>query len=150
MSKPHDYQLSKLGHQRKESKMTEHYKAVRVPWDDSKPIQVVEYDEGGENLEELVFGPLTPGHSSRVCGMSIMNREVQAAYDDEGMFNQPFNQNVRAMKLWAHLSGRKLSDFVQPLWGDFVILGFERDSGDTKDVPQSVLDFFAEEVVVGG
>lgn len=126
------------------------YKAVKVPWDAEKPIEVVEYHEGGDNLEELVFGPLVPGHTSRVCGMSIMGREAQCAYDDEGMFNQPFNVNVRAMKLWAHLSGRKFTDFVQPLWGDYVILGFERDSGDSKDVPDSVLAFFAEDVVVGG
>lgn len=126
------------------------YKAVKIPFDAEKPIEVVEYDEGGENLEELVFGPLATGHSSRTVGMSIMSREAQCAYDDEGMFNQPFSINERAMKLWAHLSGRKLSDFRQPLWGDFVILGFERDSGDTKDVPQSVFDYFSEDVIVGG
>lgn len=123
------------------------FKALKVPHDDYQPVEIVEWQEQGDNAEELVFGQLQPGHTSRVVGISVVNREVQCAYDDEGMYNQPFNVNIRAMKLWAHLSGRKVSDFVQPLWGDYVFVGYDRNSGDTADVSADALGFFAEEGV---
>ena len=127
--------------------MTTTHKALKVPHDDSKPVEIVEWQNHGENSQQLVFGPLTPGHASRIVGMSICSRDVQCAYDDEGMYNQPFNVNIRAMKLWAHLSGRKVSDFIQPLWGDYVFVGYERENGDTTDVSPMAIAFFAEEGV---
>jgi hypothetical protein len=122
-------------------------KAIMIPWDDTQPVIDVELkDDPFEQMEGLIFGPVNKSATSRVLGSSSIKRGVQSWHDDEGQWNQPFNVNVRAMKLWAHLTGRKLSDFRQPLWGNFVIYGYDEE-GESIDVPAEVLDFFAEEGV---
>ena len=127
-------------------------KVIVVPWDADQPIRETEISEqrSTEEMEALIFGPLNPGATtSRVIGGSVMKRGTQAFYDDEGMFNQPFNVNVRAMKLWAHLSGRPVTDFVQPLWGNYVVYGYDEE-GTSLDVSDEVREFFAEDVIVNG
>jgi len=122
-------------------------KAIMIPWDDTQPVIDVELrDDPFEQMEGLIFGPVNKGETSRTLGSASMKRGVQCFHDDEGMWNQPFNVNVRAMKLWAHLTGRKLSDFAQPLWGNFVVYGYD-EAGESTDVPAEVLNFFAEEGV---
>jgi hypothetical protein len=124
-------------------------KAIMIPWDDNEPIIEVNLkDDPFEQMEGLIFGPVSKGATQRTLGSATMGRGVQCFHDDEGMFNSPFDVNVRAMKLWAHVSGRKLSDFRQPLWGNFVVYGYD-EAGESTDVPAIVTDFFSEEGVVG-
>lgn len=126
-------------------------KAIMIPWDEDDPILEVNLrDDPFEQMEGLIFGPVNPGAAtSRTLGSSVMKHGVQAFHDDEGKWNQPFNINVRVMKLWAHLTGRKLSDFRQPLWGNWVVYGFDEE-GESTDVPAEVTDYFAEDVVENG
>jgi len=122
-------------------------KAIMIPWDAVEPIVEVELRaDPFEQMEGLIFGPVAKGATRRNLGSATMGQGVQCFHDDEGMYNQPFNVNVRAMKLWAHVSGRKLSDFVQPLWGNFVVYGYD-EAGESTDVPAIVTEFFAEDGV---
>lgn len=127
-------------------------KALMIPWDEDKPIVEADLEENREleQMETLIFGPTNPGAAtSRILGSSVLKHGIQAFHDDEGMWNQPFNVNLRVMKLWAHLTGRKVSDFRQPLWGNWVVYGFNEE-GESVDVPGEVTDFFGEEVKVNG
>jgi hypothetical protein len=116
------------------------YKAVRIPWQINQPVVEVEYDDANpDNLNTLVFGKY---EESLALGYSTFRgRKVQMFYDDLGLYRTPKNVNLRAMELWAHLAGRRFSEFHQPLVGDFIVFGLREYDGESDDIPADVLAF---------
>lgn len=116
-------------------------RALLIPYDENLPVEEFDYDPNRwTELAEKVTGSTTGMLDAR----TFPSKRTQLFYDDMGMYDQPNNINVRAMKLWAHLSGINL-DFRQTLVGNFVVLGLSPEFGDTEDVPKEVLYFFGEE-----
>jgi hypothetical protein len=117
------------------------HKALLIPADENKPV------------EEVVFDNDRPDQWGKLVGAEAIDfstfrqKRTQLMYDDMGLYTQPDNTNVRAMKLWAHLAGMNLDNFRQPLVGDYVVLGLDPIEGETEDVTAEVRYFFGEEGV---
>lgn len=107
--------------------MTTH-KALYVPADDSKPVEVFDHRDGD-------MGAISDRVGTTETGMSTVSRNVTAAYDDIGLYRQPQNVNNRAMQIWAAEAGRSARDFIQPLVGDYVFLGSD-EYGEYADLPE--------------
>lgn len=122
------------------------YKALRIPYDRSKPVEEVAYNEDNiHSLAELVFQntDIAPANGT-IDVATFRSSRTQLAYDDNGLYTQPNNINSRAMALWAVMSGRHIEDFVVPLVGDYVVIGLNPASGDSEDVSDHIRGLFAE------
>lgn len=109
--------------------------AYLIPHDDEKPIQKIEAVGNLDDVDTLVF----EGRLTNRIGISVVGGSgVQFAYDDMGLFTQAHNLNRRAMKLWANAAGLTLADFRQPLVGNYLVMGYSPDTGETIDVPAAV------------
>lgn len=119
-------------------------KGLFIPWDDTKPITIEEFDdEANYPMEAVVFPGDKDDHE--VGWSTFQNAGAQLWYDDLGAYNQRTHVNIRAMKVFAYLSGRPLSQMNQHLYGDYFAIGMDPHTGDTTDVPDRVKNFFAEE-----
>ena len=116
------------------------HKALLIPHDEMQAVEEVEFDTDRVHTWEELVG------SKTLDFKSFPTQGAQLMYDDMGLYRQPNNTNVRAMKLWAHLAGVSLDNFRQNLVGNFVVIGMTR-YGETADVPGSVRYFFGEEGV---
>lgn len=122
------------------------YKALRIPYDRTKPVEEVDYNEDDDrSLAKLVFEKTGVDPNKGTIDMASFRQcRTQMAYDDLGMYTQPEHINTRAMALWAVMTGMRLEDFRQPLWGDFIVLGVTPEAGETEDVDDRVRALFAE------
>lgn len=121
------------------------HKALLIPWDDSKPVEEIELDEN--RLLEQMAAQVCAVRNGMLDFKSFPTQHTQLVYDDNGMFDQRTNTNIRAMKLWAHLAGVPVTSFRQRLVGNFIVLGMDPFEGDTLDVTAAVRFYFGEEGV---
>lgn len=109
--------------------------AYLIPHDDEKPIQKIDAVGNLDDIDTLVF----EGRATNRIGISaVQGSGVQFAYDDMGLFLQAGNVNRRAMKLWANAAGLTLADFRQQLVGNYLVMGYDPETGETIDVPATV------------
>lgn len=116
--------------------MTTH-KALWVPADESKEVEFFDHRDG--DMDEIANRVGT--HET---GMSQVADRITAAYDDVGLYTQPTNVNMRAMKIWAGAYGRPVTDLAQVLVGDYLFLGCDPITGDYADVPSDIADCLKE------
>ena len=108
------------------------YKALVIPADPNQPLRLVDYDEAAP-LGDLI------GLEDNNVGISTFTAlRFQFVYDDIGLFRTAPVTNRRAMLLWAAAVGRDMGQFVQPLVGDYAVLGLNPDNGETTDVSPMV------------
>lgn len=125
--------------------------AVMIPWDSTLPVQLIELpgdpgeDAWFQTLKVAVFNQQPDLIRHGTVGYQTLVRGIGAYLDDDGLRTQPTNVNIRAMKLYAHLAGRQMSDYRQELAGNWVIVGIDQMEGAAIDVPAAVRDYFAEE-----
>lgn len=119
------------------------HKALLIPADEMKPVEEITFDSDKPGD----WGDMVKSENGLVDFSTFRDKRTQLMYDDMGLYTQPNNTNVRAMKLWAHLAGVSLDNFRQPLVGDFVVLGLDPYEGETEDVTADVRYFFGEEGV---
>lgn len=125
--------------------------AIMIPWDSTLPVQLIDLpgdpsgDDWRQALRVAVFNQQPELITHGTIGYQTIVFGAGGYFDDEGLFTQPANVNIRVMKLYAHLAGRSLSDFRQTLNGNWVIVGVDPYEGAAVDVPNTVRDYFAEE-----
>lgn len=107
------------------------YRMLLIPANTRIEMSIVTHRD--DDLTSLVH---EPGHSSTELDFKTFRAHgVQFCYDDLGLFRIPLQRNIRAELIWAALAGVDSSDFAQPLAGNFVMLGLDPHSGDTRHVP---------------
>jgi hypothetical protein len=108
-------------------------KAVLIPWEMDKDIEVIDLEQG--NLD-AIYDRIAP--ESRLFSVSSF-RHFALYYDDEGLYTQPEHQNLRAMVLWGAEEGVPLSRFRYPLVGNYLVVGPADDEGENTDVPEGII-----------
>lgn len=117
-------------------------KAVLIPFDEDKPVEVIDFDNSSyENYYPLV------APDSR-CFTVLGASGYDMFGDDEGLLRADAGDriNARAMELYAAGAGVgvTIQDFHSPLVGDWLVVGSEEgpmDQEKVTDVPQEVIDF---------
>ena len=111
--------------------------AYVVPAHRHDPIQQIEVDDDTAFSDIIFKGTEYP--DSYVGMSSMRHSEVMFVYDDMGLYRPGaiHNLNHRMMELCGLLYGMPARD-IQPLVGTFIVMGLDRFSGDTQDVPASV------------
>jgi hypothetical protein len=111
-------------------------KAVLIPFDESKPVEVIDLAAG----LDAIYDRVAP--DSR-CFTGLGGSDFYLMGDDEGLFHQDAANrvNARVMQLYAEDNGGGISDFRSPLVGDWLVVGPADEEGETTDVPQRVIDF---------
>lgn len=111
-------------------------KALLIPFDDSKPVTVVEVKEGLDPIYDLC------APESR-CFTILGGDDFSLYGDDEGLLRSDAGEriNARAMQLYAVSIGKTLEDFHSPLVGDWLAFGGVDAEGDTEEVTVRVLNF---------
>lgn len=112
-------------------------KAVLIPFDESKPVEVV--DLRPNDLDQLY--DLVAPDTRLITGMGMSDAYMFG--DDEGLLRDDAGEriNARVMELFAADNGMGIRDFHSPLVGDWIVTGPADDEGDNTDVPQRVIDF---------
>lgn len=117
--------------------MAHNYKAILIPHDRTKQIEVV--DMNGDDFRQITQKVAAdPEHGLFSCS-TIGGGRASLWYDDEGLYTQPENVNTRAMALWAALDRVSIVDFAVPLVGDYLVTGPADDEGYTTSVPVEVM-----------
>lgn len=113
-------------------------KAVLIPFDESKPVQVVDLEAGLDAIYALVapdsrMFEVTRGNTFDLYG------------DEEGgplMRDDAKDRiNARAMQIYASDMLMGIRDYGQPLCGDFLAVGMPDDEGERTDVPRHVIEY---------
>lgn len=117
-------------------------KALLIPFDDDKPVELVELEQG-EQIRERIYDLVAP--DSRMFEV-VRGKTIELWGDEEGgpMMRSDAGErvNARAMQLFASDHNVDLSAFASPLCGDFLAVGLTRPSGiSNKDVPEWLRDF---------
>lgn len=121
--------------------------AYRIPCDEEVPVERIHLEDSVSGLTSAVFDGTGIEHEDRVISISTFpHAGVQMAYDDNGLYRAGPCTNQRAMRAWAHLTGRSVEDFVTPLVGNFVVFGVEPYTGETADVPIEVAAWIEEAI----
>lgn len=115
-------------------------KAVLIPFDESKPVEVIDFD----NSTYTNIYPLVAPDSR--CFTVLAMGDCDAYGDDEGLFHEDASNriNARMMQLYGEAHGVGILEYHSPLVGDWLVVGPERgplDQEKATDVPQRVLDF---------
>jgi hypothetical protein len=112
-------------------------KAVLIPFDDTKPVEVVEVEQN--DLDRLY--DLVAPDTRLITGMRMSDAYLFG--DDEGLLRNDAGDriNARVMQLFADDNKMGLHDFHSPLVGDWLVVGPSDDDGNNTDVPQRVIDF---------
>jgi hypothetical protein len=112
-------------------------KAVLIPFDESKPVEVV--DLRPNDLDQLY--DLVAPDTRLITGMGMSDAYMFG--DDEGLLRSDAGDriNARVMELFAADARMGLHDYRSPLVGDWIVTGPADDEGDNTDVPQRVIDF---------
>lgn len=111
-------------------------KAVLIPFDESKPVEVIDLAPGLDAIYEHV------APDSR-CFTGLGGSDFYLMGDDEGLFHEDAGNriNARVMQLYAEDNGVGIRQFHSPLVGDWLVVGPADEEGETTDVPQRVIDF---------
>ena len=102
-----------------------------IPADTRIEMSIVTHRD--DDLTDLVHEPSSG--NTELDFKTFRAHGVQFCYDDLGLFRIPLVRNIRAELLWAALAGVDRADFTQPLAGNFVMLGLDPYSGETRHVP---------------
>lgn len=111
-------------------------KAVLIPFDEDKPVEVIDLAPGLDAIYERV------APDSR-CFTGMSGSDFYLMGDDEGLFHEDVQNrvNARVMQLFGEDSGVGIEGFHSPLVGDWLVVGPADDEGENTDVPQRVIDF---------
>jgi hypothetical protein len=113
-------------------------KAVLIPFDESKPVEVIDLGRGLDAIYERVapesrMFEVTRGNTFDLLG------------DEEGgpLMRSDASEriNARAMQIYASDKLMSLRDYTSPLCGDFLAVGIPDEEGEHTDVPQHVIDY---------
>ena len=113
------------------------FKALLIPFDDDKPVEVVEIN-GLNDIYKYVAPDSRMFEALRTATFDLL-------LDEEGgplMRSDAGDRvNARAMQLYADAEDMRLLDYGSPLCGDFLAAGPVDRRGEMTDVPQEVIDF---------
>lgn len=113
-------------------------KAVLIPFDESKPVEVIDLAPGLNAIYERV------APESRVFEV-VRGNTFDLFGDEEGgplmRSDAPDRINARAMQIYASDMLMGIRDYSQPLCGDFLAVGQPDDEGERTDVPQHVIEY---------
>lgn len=113
-------------------------KAVLIPFDEDKPVEVVTLAPG----LDAIYAYVAP--ESRMFEV-VRGDTFDLLGDEEGgplMRSDAHERiNARAMQVFADDHGMGVKDFNSPLCGDFLAVGRPNGRGNHTDVPQRVIDF---------
>lgn len=113
-------------------------KAVLIPFDEDKPVEVIDLAPGLDAIYERV------APDSRMFEV-VRGNTFDLFGDEEGgplMRNDAGDRiNARAMQIYASDMLMGPRDYSSPLCGDFLAVGQPDDEGEQTDVPQHVIDF---------
>lgn len=112
------------------------YRALFVPEDSRREIEVVTVEDSSEVLARLIFEEKYP-ERSELGFSSFRHIGAQSFFDDLGLYREDNGFNRRAMELWAKLVGVS-PDAIGPLRGNHAWLGMD-EAGETRDVPQDIV-----------
>lgn len=113
-------------------------KAVLIPFDEDKPVEVIDLAPG----LDAIYGYVAP--ESRMFEVTRGNT-FDLFGDEEGgplMRSDAHERiNARAMQIYASDMLMGIRDYAVPLCGDFLAVGKPDDEGERADVPQHVIDY---------
>lgn len=111
-------------------------KAVLIPFDESKPVEVIDLAPG----IDAIYDHVAPDTR---CFTGLNGSDFYLMGDDEALLRDDAMDriNARAMELYGRDNGAGIRDFRSPLCGDFLVVGPADHEGETTDVPQRVIDF---------
>jgi hypothetical protein len=112
-------------------------KAVLIPFDESKPVEVI--DLRPNDLDQLY--DLVAPDTRLITGMGMSDAYMFG--DDEGLLRNDAGEriNARVMELFAKDAKMGIRDYHSPLVGDWLVTGPADGEGDNTDVPQRIIDF---------
>lgn len=123
-------------------------RAIVIPSDKTQPLRWVDHPSNDyKNMTALIFDGNRDGGTYSLSIVGEGDRQVSLWYDDEGLFRLEAGEklpdiiNLRAMELWAHIDGVKITDFSVPLIGTYVVTGDADDDGNSMDAPAWVMDY---------
>ena len=119
--------------------MSKPYKALLIPFDDEKSVEVVTIDTDSEGLDSIYKRVAPDSRMFTVLGGDAFD----LLGDDEGLLRSDAGEriNARVMQLYAEDQNVALADFHSPLVGDWLVAGPLDEDGNQTDVPQGAVDF---------
>lgn len=122
---------------------------ILIPADKTKPVARTTYDSSDyTNLTALIFNGDRTGtfDGMTTAADGPYEEEITFWFDDNGLARADNEEiadiiNLRAMQLYAHMTGMPLRSFAVPLIGDYVITGGADDEGESLDAPAWIMDF---------
>lgn len=112
-------------------------KAILVPFDDEKPVELIDLD----NSDYLNITKIVAPDSGIFTRLGSMTFDMYG--DDEGLLRNDAGEriNARAMQIFAHDTGSTLRDYTSPLVGDWLLTGHPDIEGENTSVNESLLHF---------
>ena len=114
------------------------YKALLIPHDPDEPVKYVEIDR--DDFREIVALVCADPKEGTFSSSGFPEFHCAFYYDDEYLYTQPENVNIRAMIVWAALAGVHTSNFRQNLCGNHLLVGPADAEGYTLDVPTAIAE----------
>lgn len=113
-------------------------KAVYIPFDESRPVEVIDLAPGLDAIYERV------APESRMFE-PVRGNTFDLLGDEEGgpLMRSDAGEriNARAMQIYASDMLMGLRDYASPLCGDYLAVGMPDGRGRHTDVPQHVIDY---------